>query len=143
MADSMVCPGCRRETLGDGLLCSSCGRSLGGASSLPPGPRLVSLMDALPAEDDRFTTQMGPPRRPPEPAPTRPKLHVEVIDSPDARARSKGGVALKIGLGVLCFLGGGAWFVGGLSLGMFFKYPIVLLIAGVGLVVDGLRRKER
>ena len=50
---------------------------------------------------------------------------------------------VKMVLGMVCILGGGSWFVGGLSFGLFIKYPIVLLIGGIGLIIDGLRRKER
>ena len=70
-------------------------------------------------------------------------MHAEVIQSREERARSKGGVWIKLALGMVCILGGTGWFVGGLTFGMFFKYPIVLLIGGIGLIIDGLRRKER
>ena len=73
----------------------------------------------------------------------RPKLHIEQIEPAKTRGRSKGGVALKIALGLLCVAGGGVWLLGGLALGVFFKYPIVLLIGGIGLVIDGLLRVER
>ena len=121
MPDPMACPHCRRGLPTGLLTCLYCRR--------PTGPRLASLMDALPAEEDR-------------PA-GRPKLNPEEIEPPEARSRAKGSMAFEIGMGLLCIAGGAAWFVGGLSLGMFFKYPVVLLIGGVGLIVDGVRRKVR
>ena len=74
---------------------------------------------------------------------TRPKLHVEEIESPAERARSKRSMAFEIVIGLLCVLGGAAWIVSGLRLGVFFRYPFVLLIGGIGLIVDGLRRRVR
>jgi hypothetical protein len=137
MADPMACPHCRDDAK---TPCSFCGWLPRGGFPIPAGPRLAPLMDALPAEDDRLTAQPTPLRE----APTmRPKLHVEEIESPEVRGRSKGSRAFEIGMGLLCVLGGVAWFVGGLALGVFFRYPVVLLIGGVGLVVDGLRRNVR
>lgn len=137
MPDPMACPHCRD----DGKTpCSSCGRLPRGTFPIPAGPRLARLMDALPAEDDRLTARPAPLRVAPA---MRPKLHAEEIESPEERARSKRSMAFEIGIGLSCTLGGVAWFVGGLSLGVFFRYPIVLLIGGIGLIVDGLRRKVR
>ena len=97
-------------------------------------------MDALPAEEDRLTARPVPRRRPAAP---RPRLNPEEIESPEERSRAKGSMAFEIGMGLLCIIGGAAWFVGGLSLGMLFKYPLVLLIGGFGLIVNGIRRKAR
>jgi hypothetical protein len=137
MSDPLACPHCRDDAK---TPCSFCGRSPRAGLPIPAGPRLAPLMDALPAEDDRLTARPAFVRETPA---TRPKLHLEEIESPEERRRSKRSMAFEIGIGLLCALGGGAWFVGGLSVGMFFRYPIVLLIGGIGLIVDGLRRKVR
>ena len=107
----MSCPHCRDVST---TPCSFCGRTPHGVLPLPAGPRLAPLMDALPAEDDRLTAR--PTLR--EPPAMRPKLHLEEIESPAERARSKRSMAFEIGIGLLCVLGGAAWIVSGLGLGV-------------------------
>ena len=139
MDDPTACPQCRRELPPDDRACPFCERQRR-PLPLAPGPRIAPLMDALPAEEDRLTTRPTPRREPPA---KRPRLNPEEIETPEVRSRAKGSMAFEIGMGLLCIVGGMAWFVGGLSFGMFFKYPVVLLIGGVGLIVDGVRRKVR